>query len=100
MQYLQEYRQYPFQAVHDEPRLHLLLSDSAAAGANCGYGYHGTKMKALSIAIVPQVQHYAKLLASKYDLQIINGVLVLRLLCTEMAMIEWDGIVTTTRMNP
>ncbi len=25
-------------------------------------------MKAMSIAIVPQVQHYAKLLASKYDL--------------------------------
>jgi hypothetical protein len=64
------YRQYPFQVVHDEPRLHVLLSDSAAAGANCGYGYHGTKMKAMSIAIVPQVHQYAKLLvlASEYDL--------------------------------
>ena len=62
------YRQYPFQVVHDEPRLHVLMSDSAAAGANCGYGYHGTKMKAMSIAIVPQVQHYAKLLASEYDI--------------------------------
>ena len=29
------YRQYPFQVVHDEPRLHILLSDSTAAGANC-----------------------------------------------------------------
>ena len=63
------YMQYPFHAVHDQPRLHVLLSDSEAAGANCGYGYHGTKMKAMSIAIVPQFVHnFAKLLASKYDL--------------------------------
>ncbi len=33
------YRQYPFQVVHYEPILHVLLSDLAAAGANCGYGY-------------------------------------------------------------
>ncbi len=94
------YRQYQFQVVHDEPKLHVLLSDSAAAGANCGYGYHGTKMKAMSIDIVLQVHHYAKLLASKYDLPNHQwGIDVEAIMYRDGNDGVWDGIVTTTRMN-
>jgi hypothetical protein len=62
------YQQYGFQKVFDEPRLHVLFSDSATTGTNCGYSYHGTKMKALSIDIVPQVKQYSRMLAKQYDL--------------------------------
>jgi hypothetical protein len=68
------YQQYGFQKVFDEPRLHVLFSDSATTGTNCGYSYHGTKMKALSIDIDHRWNNIQECWPNSMTYQIINGV--------------------------
>ena len=76
------YRQYSlcrndrlnFAGFH-EPRSHVLLSSRTQcvsdddASSQPGYIYHGIKMKALPISLVPEVASYAEELAEKYNLQ-------------------------------
>jgi alkylated DNA repair dioxygenase AlkB len=61
------FRQYTRNEVFFEPRFHVLLS-SKASQYDVGYMYHGIKMKALSIDLVPEVASYAKELARLYKL--------------------------------
>ena len=61
------YRQYTRSQVFHEPRFHVLLSSKANYG-NVGYMYHGIKMKAQPIDLVPEVASYAKELARYYRL--------------------------------
>ena len=61
------YRQYTRSQVFHEPRFHVLLS-SKAAHVNAGYMYHGIKMKARPIHLVPEVAEYASELARYYGL--------------------------------
>ena len=61
------YRQYTRSQVFHEPRFHVLLS-SKAAHYDSGYMYHGIKMKALPISLVPEVDSIAGELAQHYNL--------------------------------
>ena len=61
------YRQYTRSQVYHEPRFHVLLSTKAAQ-SDVGYMYHGIKMKALPIDVVPEVASYATELARVYKL--------------------------------
>ena len=60
------YRQYTRSQVFEEPRFHVLLSSKAHCDR--GYMYHGIKMKALPIDLVPEVARYATELARFYNL--------------------------------
>ncbi|KAL3791788.1 hypothetical protein ACHAW5_009421 [Stephanodiscus triporus] len=81
------YRQYTRSGVYHEPRFHVLLSSGAssttststrsggsesdaaeAAAGGGGYSYHGIRMRAMPIDIVPDVSAYASELASEYGL--------------------------------
>ncbi len=61
------YRQYTRSGVYHEPRFHVLLS-SEATRHDAGYMYHGIRMKALPIELVPEVAGYAQELAGDYGL--------------------------------
>ncbi|KAL9187368.1 hypothetical protein ACHAXT_001471 [Thalassiosira profunda] len=60
------YRQYIRSEVFHEPRFHVLLSSNAQSDR--GYMYHGIRMKAQPIDLVPEVASYAKELARSYRL--------------------------------
>lgn len=67
------YRQYARSGVYHEPRFHVLLSSVASSRSSSdsggsGYAYHGIRMKALPIDLVPEVASYARELAALYDL--------------------------------
>jgi hypothetical protein len=62
------YRQYTRSGVYHEPRFHVLLSSEASMRNDAGYSYHGIKMKALPIELVPEVASYAREVAGLYGL--------------------------------
>jgi hypothetical protein len=62
------YRQYTRSGVYHEPRFHVLLSSEASSRHDAGYSYHGIKMKALPIELVPEVASYAREVAGLYGL--------------------------------